>query len=153
MRSRNAIPILLVVAAIAVGACGDDGTAPNTSPSSMQFLRQDDFGCAANRGGSLECDEGATLTRIEAVGDTVVLWIHFEANCCPEFTEDISYKAGELSIAVVDTLYACRCICPFENSFHFLRKGSGELHVLFESRAMRGGDVCVSGLDTTVVVP
>lgn len=153
MRRSNAILVPLVFVAAVLGACGDDGTSPKRNPGSMQFLGQTDYGCVASRGGSLECLEGATVTRVEALGDTVVLWIHFEANCCPEFTEDVSYDSGELAIAVVDTLYACRCICPFENSFRFLREGGGTVRVLFESRATRGGDFCISGLDTTLSIP
>ena len=153
MRTGSVALVLFAVAGMIWGGCGDDGTCPDLNPSSLQFLDHTDLGCVASRGGSLDCFEGATLTQIEAQGDTLVFWIRFEANCCPEFTETVSYDAGDLHIAVVDSLYACRCICPFENPFRFLRDGSGEVHLLFESLATRGGDICVSGLDTTVTVP
>jgi hypothetical protein len=149
MRSTKSLHPLLVIFAIALGACGDDDAAP----SSMRFLGQTDYGCTASRGGVVECPEGATLTRVEALGDTVVLWIRFEANCCPEFTEHATYDAGVLTIDVVDTLYGCRCICPFENEFRFLLEGSGDLRVLFASRAGSSGDACLSGLDTTITMP
>ena len=56
-----------------------------------------------------------------------VLRIRFEANCCPQFMETVTYEAGLLTIDVLDTLYACRCICPFENAFRFLAEGEGEM--------------------------
>jgi hypothetical protein len=118
----------------------------------VEFLGHTDYGCVASRGGIEECLEGASLKNVEAVGDTMVLWIRFEANCCPEFTESVDYDAGVLSIAVVDTLYACRCICPFENAFRFHCEGGGDLRILFESRAGQSGS-CLSGLDTTITMP
>lgn len=153
MRSTTLILASVLVLAIALGACGDDDPSTTAGPSTMEFLGQTNLGCTASRGGSMDCLEGATLTRMEALGDTVVFWIRFEANCCPAFTENVSYHGGELSIAVVDTVYGCRCICPFENAFRFLPGGSGPLHLLFESRVAHGGDDCLSGLDTTVVIP
>jgi hypothetical protein len=146
-------PILGVVLALALTACDDDSTSPPQAPGSIDFVDHIDYGCVASRGGSLECLEGASLTRIEAVGDTVTLWIHFEANCCPEFSEIVSYDPGELTITVVDTVYACRCVCPFENAFRFMPEGSGQTRILFESRAEHGDGFCLSGMDTTVVLP
>ncbi len=148
MRSTKAFHILLVGLVIVLGACSDD----DSSPRSMEFLGQTDYGCTASRGGAEACLEGASLKNVEAIGDTVVLWIGFEANCCPEFTEIVDYDAGTLTITVVDTLYACRCICPFENAFRFLCQDVGTLRVLFESRAGHSGS-CLSGLDTTITVP
>ncbi len=148
MRSTKVFHVLLVMFVIALGACSDDDTPPN----SMQFLSHTDYGCTASRGGIEECLEGAGIKNVEAIGDTVVLWIRFEANCCPEFTEVVTYDAGVLTIDVVDTLYGCRCICPFENAFRFLCRDVGTLRVLFESRAGQSGS-CLSGLDTTITVP
>jgi hypothetical protein len=148
MRSTKALHALLAVFVIVLGACNDDESRPN----SMEFLGHTDYGCVASRGGIEECLEGASLKNVQAIGDTLVLWIRFEANCCPEFTEQVTYDAGVLTIAVVDTLYGCRCICPFENSFRFVGEGIGEIRVLFESRAGQSGS-CLSGLDTTITVP
>lgn len=151
MRPTNALSLLFVVLAVALASCGGDSASPNHRPDSVEFLGQTDYGCTASRV-LTECLEGASLTNVEAVGDTVVLWIRFEANCCPEFTEIVDYDAGVLDIAVVDTLYGCRCICPFENAFRFVYEGSGEMRVRFESRAGQSGS-CLSGLDTTITMP
>jgi hypothetical protein len=149
MRSTKAFRLLLITLVVALNACGDD----DTSPSSVEFISHTDYGCTASRAVTEDCLEGASIRNIEAIGDTVVLWIRFEANCCPEFTETVAYDAGVLTIDVVDTVYACRCICPFENAFRFLCRETGSLRVLFESRATRGGDICLSGLDTTITMP
>ena len=151
MRPTNVRPLLLIALAVALVACGGDSTSPNHRPNSVEFLGQTDYGCTASRA-LTECLEGASLSNVEAVGDTMVLWIRFEANCCPEFTEQVTYDAGVLTIAVVDTLYGCRCICPFENAFRFHCEGKGDLRILFESRAGQSGS-CLSGLDTTITMP
>ncbi len=153
MCSRRALRIGVTTLVMLLTGCGDAGTSPERSPSSLRFVDQVDYGCVANRGGSLDCVEGATLTRIEADADTVTFWIRFEANCCPEFTEQTLYHGGVLSISVVDTVFGCRCVCPFENPFRFVRQGTGRVRVLFESRAEKNDDLCLSGLDTLVVLP
>ena len=153
MRRPRVVPALLVLFVLVFAACDEDGSPPGAAPAAMQFLEHVDYGCVASRDGSLDCLAGADVTGVEAVGDTVVLRIRFEANCCPQFMETVTYEAGLLTIDVLDTLYACRCICPFENAFRFLAEGSGEMRLLFQSRAARGGDICLSGLDTTIAVP
>jgi hypothetical protein len=153
MRSRvHARRLLLGLAAI-LASCGDDAPAPATGPSSLAFLAHVDRGCAFDSGGVFDCVRGASLTGVEAAGDTLVLWIRFEANCCPGFTESAAYAAGDLTIAVVDTLHGCRCLCSFENPFRFLCAGTGPVRLRFQNREAPDAEYCLSGLDTTFVVP
>jgi hypothetical protein len=152
VRTATALSSLLAFLLIAAAGCGGDGASPGHSPDTMRLVAHTNYGCTASRGGSMDCLGSAALHNVEALSDTVVLWIAFEANCCPEFTASAVYDAGVLDIAVVDTLYGCRCICPYENAFRFFRDGAGEVRVRFESRATVG-DACISGLDTTITLP
>jgi hypothetical protein len=147
---------LVFASAAAAGilaGCDDASTGPGSIPERMTFLEQIDHGCAGTRGASFDCAGEATLVGIEAHSDTITLRIRFEANCCPGFAESTQYNDGHLVIEVVDTLYACRCICSFENDFRFVCEGSGRIDLEFRSRTDKGTGYCVSGLDTTLSLP
>lgn len=84
-------------------------------------------------------------------GDTLALDIHFEANCCPAFVEKVDFLNKGISIEVGDTLYNCRCICPYNNTFRFLWCESGEIEIIFKSTGWRRSTPICS-FDTLIVL-
>jgi hypothetical protein len=146
------IVIVLVFAALICSGCGDDSN-PVNDDLSLAFLGHDNAGCSGTRDSSrYGCMGTAFLKGVEVEGDTLTLDIHFEANCCPEFYENVSFRDGRLELVVVDSAYGCRCICPFENQFSFLFGGHGDLEIDFLSTALPDS-LCVSAFDTVVTLP
>jgi len=143
----------LLGVSLALSACNEDQLGPAAQPTNLSFLGHLDHGCARQGESTFDCFGEAYLVGLDAPSDTVTLLVRFLANCCPEFTESVRYDEGFLSIDVVDTLYNCRCICPYENEFQFVCEGSGQVRIEFQSRTDRGEGYCVSYLDTTVTVP
>jgi len=145
------IAVATMLACIALTGCSDPAGGDDLT---IEFVNHSDKGCASTRDSSkVECDGDAYLTGYEILGDTLVLDIHFQANCCPEFYENVSFQNGMLELVVVDSLYGCRCVCPYENEFSFLFGGHGDLQIDFMSTAAQIGPYCVSGFDTVITVP
>jgi hypothetical protein len=59
---------------------------------------------------------------------------------------------GVLHIDVLDTLFACRCTCQYDNDFSFLCAERGNLGIRFVSKAGRD-EYCVAAFDTLVALP
>jgi hypothetical protein len=132
--------------------CGSDSSSPVGGDLSVDFLSHTNLGCSTRGDSVVDCDGRAILNGFDYRGDTLTLDIHFEANCCPGLTEDVSFTGGTLDIAVVDTLYGCRCICPYDDEFTFICTGSGDLRITFVSRA-EPSEYCISALDTVITLP
>lgn len=153
MKSSRLALLCCAIAGLILGGCADDNNpAPVPDGLKISFLRQVDHGCVGTRDTEYDCPGTAYLGSVESVGDTLILTIHFEANCCPEFVENTSVTDGVLHIDVHDTLSACRCNCEFENEFSFLSKERGELAIEFVSWGGRP-EYCMSAFDTLVTLP
>lgn len=153
MNRTAVVAILSLLVSLVSLGCDEDNSNPVTHGLSVQFLDHTNKGCSASRDSSkYDCFGAAFLNSLEVAGDTLTLDIHFEANCCPGFNEDVSFDNSTVEIVVVDTLYGCRCICPFDNEFSFLFTGSGDLQIDFRSAALPDS-FCVSSFDTVITLP
>lgn len=94
----------------------------------------------------------ARLTGYSVFGDTLSLDVHFQANCCPAFVEDVVFGPGSISLDVGDTLYQCRCICSYDNTFRIHWPESGPLAFQFASRQY-GSPTAICAFDTLIVIP
>jgi hypothetical protein len=96
--------------------------------------------------------EAAQLSGFTKVANTVTLTIGFSANCCPKFGTAASVEGNAITIAVVDSLYGCKCICGFENDFIFDWPAADSLFITFDARPIVDSDYCISALDTVIVL-
>jgi hypothetical protein len=143
--------ISLFVGLVAL-SCSESTSDPAAYSLSGEFLDHVNDGCSNLETGAIGSGCVSHLNGYEIEGDTLVLDIHFVANCCPRFSEDISFDNSRVDIVVIDTRYGCDCICPFDNEFSFEFTGSGELHIDFLSAASPDSHiVCV--FDTLINIP
>ncbi len=144
---RSVRLLALLVSLVCILQCSSDKTnQPEPSPSAS-FLEHTNHGCAS--GGALDQPAAAHLMDYTANGDTLVLRVKFEANCCPEFREDVDVSSDSIAIVVTDDEYGCRCICPYENEFSFLWPHSGSITLVFQSRYADG---VISKFDTLLTI-
>jgi hypothetical protein len=143
--------LIALLVSLALVGCEDDGSPCPCGGLTVELLDHLNRGCARAGDTTLQCDGRAAVNGFDYRGDTLTLDIHFEANCCPAFTEEVSLTDRTLSISVVDTLHGCRCTCPYDNLFTFLLSGGDELRILFTSSTAPGG-ACASGLDTVITL-
>jgi hypothetical protein len=150
---RFILGVLLVAAmGLHLSGCSEDARLPGETLESAAYLGHIDHGCAGQDQDLDDCEGTAFLKGFEFHADTLTLTIHFEANCCPEFVEQVVFEGDSIDIEVLDILYECDCICPFENEFAFLYAGTGDLWIHF--RSLQGsGDYCVAAFDTMITLP
>jgi len=97
----------------------------------IKFLRYIDYGCADPNDLSKALQEEYYVKEHRLNKDTLTLTIHFPANCCPGFVENIAVGIDSVKIAVADTSAGCFCICEYNNDFKFLYTGGKNLNVIF----------------------
>lgn len=131
----------------------DDSDHPNDGLS-VEYVGHTNYGCTGEIEKSNDCPYDAYLNGFQTSGDTLTLDIHFTANCCPGFIEEFSFDNDSMSIELIDTLYGCDCICPFDNQFSFHCVGSGDLFFHFRSITRNDwGSWCLCDLDTVITLP
>lgn len=145
---RRSLPVLLIT--LCLGACGDDSSL-KTEPSPIPAFRHESHGCALRAAPLDTCRSGAHVLAVAHVADSLRLTVQFESNCCPGFRSHAESFDNHLAITVVDTLNACRCLCPYVDDFIVPWAESGPINLSF--RAESGGATCVSGIDTVLVLP
>ncbi len=83
--------------------------------------------------------------------DTLTLRIHYTANCCPGFVDNVAVKDNVVEIALADTLRGCHCICEYNNDFSFLYDKEGELRIIFKWWDITH-TLLTTEMDTTIIV-
>lgn len=134
-----------------LAACDSNTSLPESGESASCFLDHINSGCAVEPESAARNYDDAYLRGFCFEGDTLTLDIHFKANCCPEFVEKIDLLSNSISIDVVDTLYNCRCICPYNNKFRFLWENPGEVEISFRSTYW-SGSTPICSFDTLIVL-
>ncbi|MEN8006414.1 MAG: hypothetical protein ABFS42_05330 [Candidatus Krumholzibacteriota bacterium] len=151
MNRNLLLPITIACGLAVFAACGSDVSPPPNEESSPYFIEHINKGCAGDTRSTVETIGDAYLQGYSFAEDTLTLDIHFEANCCPEFVEITEVLMDRISIEVGDTLYGCRCICPYDNQFRFVWDHAGEVEIDFKSTGGSGPAV-ISAFDTLLVV-
>lgn len=145
--------LALIFSVILFLIIGCDSTEPPSNDSFLQtkYLGYTNSGCIQSKftGTRQNC---AYLTNYTYINDTLKLKIHFEANCCPGFKDSIVISHNILSITLNDTLYGCKCMCPFENEFAFLYRDKNDVTIRFISTAVPHSTF-ICAMDTTIILP
>jgi hypothetical protein len=151
MKLLTILGILLLAVAVLWVGCESDKASSVVAGKRGTFLGHVNHGCSgSSRDISYAWDE-AYLNGYEFDGTTLTLDIHFTGNCCPGFVEEASFEDDHIHIAVLDTLYGCRCHCPYDNEFLFLCDEGGDLEISFQSIKADVG-LCISSFDTLITV-
>ncbi len=106
-------------------------------------MRHVDHKCLAgaesfDKGGLLDC----YLADYSLQEDTLALLIHFGANCCPKFVEDVGFGSGTIDIELTDVFEGCDCYCEFENEFIFYLPEPSDVTINFVNAGSTGGTIC-----------
>jgi hypothetical protein len=142
--------ILFASASLGLFGCSDDTTGVPEGPQGGAFVRHLDRGCS--RVEAPENDPGSSFLRdFSFDGSTLILTIHFVANCCPVFAESCTVESGNIEIDLWEVESQCDCICPFDNDFIFIYKEAGDLRVHFRLLHPPNGFV-VSEFDTVITL-
>lgn len=144
--------MLAAAMSLCVSGCSEDSCSPCETLELVGYLGHIDHGCAGQDQNPADCEGVAFLKGFELRADTLILTIHFEANCCPKFVEQVVFEADSIDIEVLDTLYECDCICPYENEFSFLYGRTADLWIHFRSLSA-SGEHCVAAFDTMIALP
>lgn len=122
-------------------SCGskDSPGRPDPEPGLIDHLS---YGCQGNPGKAAE--DTTSLIWAEFQADSLVLWIHFTANCCPEFVDSVFVESrldgsdGRVTLVVSDVGDGCHCMCLFEDRFTIHTSLEPPVSLHFEIR--RGTD-------------
>jgi len=151
MSRRMVVLVVILGLAVLAIACESDG--PSRPTGEFPYLiAHIDRGCVPGTEAATPSLAGAYLTAFSVDGDTLSLDVHFQANCCPGFVEDVAFEPSLISIDVGDTLYGCRCICDYDNTFRLRWPDPGPVGIHFASRRY-GSPSAICSFDTLIVLP
>lgn len=132
MKTRILVFTIVASIVLAWSACNRDHTVnADKSASNLEYLFFMDHGCRGQEVLGKANSSGPYLAKHRISGDTLILTIHHEANCCPAFVDSIIIHENMVDICIDDTLRGCKCMCEYENDFTFLNPGTGTLRVRF----------------------
>lgn len=97
----------------------------------MGYLGFKDYGCQDTFSFEKTTTKLPFLSGYRQNGDTLILSIRYEVNCCPAFVDSVSIDDHTVDITIADTLGICDCICVFDNPFAFLSPQGDTLSVRF----------------------
>lgn len=98
----------------------------------LEYLSFTNNGCGGGKLGKTNYADAPCLSKQGMFGDTLILTVHYWANCCAAVRDSVSLHDATADILLADTAEThCRCICGHDNDFSFLFSGSGALRVRF----------------------
>ena len=132
MKKQMMYLIIITIITLIWAACNRDHIVDADKPApDLEYLSFTNHGCQGQGGLTKSLSTSSYLARHQVVGDTLILTIHHDANCCPAFIDSISLHENRVDISIDDTLRGCKCICQYENEFAFLNPGNGPFRVRF----------------------
>jgi len=146
LKKLNMQVLVLLCLGFFITYCGveqvlDGGSQDATTEVKYVYFR--DFGCKSN---SLSKDvAGASTSQITYDdrnyvkgftyhNDTLALEIHYIANCCPDFADNVTITGNNIEIYLQDKWAGCLCMCEYENLFCFYAPAISQTHVKFNEK-------------------
>jgi len=137
-----------LIAAFLLIACKKDyATNDLHKGANIQFIRFTENNCLDTHGLGKTLTTDYRVTGYELNDNELTLHILYEANCCPDFSEQVDITGNIVDIALTAHGSGCYCICSFINDFTFLYNGNGEMRVIFRLRDI-GQSVHTTQIDT-----
>ncbi len=138
----------LLLVLVAVRCESDHGARSGPTPGTG-FLAVTERGCVPEFDGGPLQPHTAYLVDHAFDGDTLVLTIHFTANCCPDFQVMPELGPQTIDLQVDDPLHECDCYCTYQEDFSLLWSAPGELYLSFRCTE---GPAVVCSFDTLFTV-
>ena len=153
MKTLNSIIFVAFIILITISACKKDDSVIGIQDeeTKIEFLRFIDYGCASTNGLEKPLQDDYYLKGYRLNKDTLTLTIHFPANCCPTFTDNITVTDNNVNVTLADTNPGCYCICEYNNDFTFLYTGGNTIHLIFRFMDF-GDDGYTTRIDTLIVL-
>ncbi len=115
--------------------------------STIQFIRFTENNCLETYGLGKTLTTDYRVTGYELADNELTLHILYEANCCPDFSEQVNITGNTVDIALTAHGSGCYCTCNFINDFTFLYTGTGDMQVIFRMKDV-GQSIYSTKIDT-----
>ena len=83
--------------------------------------------------------------------DILTLYLHYTANCCPDFKDSVAMDYERIDLYLYDKISACDCYCEYNADFSFVYPSPGKTRVLFHFKETNSIEYTTQ-LDTVIVV-
>lgn len=117
MKAQIFIALIMVLATV-LGCAKKEDESPedsNTAPE-LELVKTVYKGCFINKA----VQDGSDTLYYSFNGDSLILNVSLNYNCCGLLTDSVSLATNKVSIYIADSNdYECDCMCPFEFEYYF----------------------------------